>query len=115
MRSGGCHCGKVRYDVKVDLSTPVIACNCSMCGRAGTLLAFVPATQFTLKSGEEVLTEYLFHRHAIHHMFCKVCGIKPFARANAPDGTPTVAINTRCLDDVDVDKLTVKHFDGKSR
>jgi len=54
-----------------------------MCGRAGTLLTFVPATQFNLLSGEPALTDYQFNRHAIHHLFCKVCGIKSFARGMA--------------------------------
>jgi hypothetical protein len=112
--AGGCHCGAVRYQVKMDLSAPVLSCNCSMCGRVGSLLSFVPATQFTLLSGEDGLTDYLFNKHVIHHLFCKVCGIKSFARGTGPGGTPTVAINTRCLDDVDLASLTVKQFDGKS-
>jgi hypothetical protein len=112
---GGCHCGKVRYDVQLDLGSPVISCNCSMCQRAGTLLTFVPATQFRLKSGEEMLTRYEFHTHQIQHLFCKACGIKSFARGTARDGTPTVAINARCLDDVDIGQLNVQAFDGRSR
>ena len=92
-RAGGCHCGKVRYEAKIDLSKPVLACNCSMCGRSGTYLAFIPATQFTLKSGEDSLTDYQFNRHAIHHLFCKVCGIKSFARGTNPKGERTVAWN----------------------
>ena len=112
--TGGCHCGKVRYEVRMDLSAPVISCNCSMCGRAGTLLAFVPAAQFKLLSGEDALTDYQFNKHVIHHLFCKECGIKSFARGAGKDG-PTVAVNTRCLDDVDVAKLNVKPFDGRGR
>jgi hypothetical protein len=111
--SGGCHCGKVRYQVQADLGSGVISCNCSMCGRAGTLLTFVPASQFTLLSGEEVLTDYLFNKHVIHHLFCRVCGIKSFARGSGKDGSPTVAINARCLDDVDLAQLKVKQYDGK--
>jgi hypothetical protein len=86
-----------------------------MCGRAGTLLTFVPADQFTLKSGEDVLTDYQFNKHVLHHLFCRVCGIKSFTRGTARDGTPMVAINTRCLDGVEVSKLNVTPFDGKSR
>jgi hypothetical protein len=111
---GGCHCGRVRYEVKMDLAGPVLACNCSMCGKVGSLLSFVPASQFTLRSGEDALTDYQFNKHVIHHVFCKVCGIKSFARA-AKDGQPMVAINTRCLDGVDVGTLKVQNFDGKSR
>jgi hypothetical protein len=113
--SGGCHCGKVRYEVKMDLGGPVISCNCSMCGRAGSLLSFVPVDQFTLRSGEDALTDYQFNKHVIHHLFCKVCGIKSFARGKKPDGTAMVAINTRCLDSVDLTSLKVTQVDGKSR
>ncbi|MEO5767402.1 MAG: GFA family protein [Polyangia bacterium] len=113
-RSGGCHCGKVRYQAKLDLASPVISCNCSMCGRTGTLLNFVPADQFTLQSGEDSLTDYQFNKKHIHHLFCKVCGVKSFARGTGPQG-PTVAVNTRCLDDINVDELKVMKHDGKSK
>jgi hypothetical protein len=112
--TGGCHCGQVRYQTKVDLAAPVISCNCSMCGRTGTLLSFVPAQQFTLLSGQDSLTDYQFNKKTIHHLFCKVCGVKSFARGVARDGSEMVAINSRCLDDVDVGALNVKSFDGKS-
>ena len=36
------------------------------------------------------------------------------AEAPAPDGTPTVALNLRCLPDVDLDALTITHWDGAS-
>jgi hypothetical protein len=113
-RSGGCHCGKVRYQVKLDLASPVISCNCSMCGRTGTLLNFVPADQFTLQSGEDSLTDYQFNKKSIHHLFCKVCGVKSFARGSSPKG-PMVAVNTRCLDDIDVDELKVMKYDGRAK
>lgn len=112
-RTGGCHCGAVRYRVDIDLSQPVISCNCSICVRTGTLLAFVPSERFTLEQGEEHLTDYQFNKHVIHHTFCKTCGIRSFARGTGPDG-PMVAINTRCLDDIDVDGLTVHAVDGKA-
>jgi len=101
--------------VKLDLEKPVISCNCSMCGRSGTLLAFVPADQFTLLSGDDVLIDYQFNNHIIHHLFCRACGIKSFARGVGRDGGATIAVNTRCLDDVDVARLNVMAYDGKSR
>ncbi len=112
--TGGCHCGRVRYEADLELGGPVISCNCSMCGRAGTLLTFVPAERFRLLSGEDSLTNYQFNKKHISHLFCKTCGIKSFARGIGADGKPMVAINTRCLDDVDVSQLKVAHFDGKS-
>lgn len=113
--AGGCHCKKVRYEVSLDLSKPVLSCNCSMCGKKGALLAFVPATDLTLQSGEDNLTDYQFNKHVIHHLFCKTCGVSSFARGVRPDGTEMVAINARCLDDVDLEALTIQKVDGKSR
>ncbi|MGE0762412.1 MAG: GFA family protein [Bdellovibrionales bacterium] len=110
---GSCHCGKVRFEAELD-PTQALACNCSMCGRKGTLLAFVPSSKFKLLSGEKNLTDYQFGRKVIHHTFCSTCGITAFASATAPDGTPMQAINVRCLDDIDLAKVTIKNFDGKS-
>ena len=113
---GGCHCGAVRYQVEIDADAEALSCNCSMCGRSGTLLQFVPEASFKLEQGEAQLTDYLFNKHAIHHTFCKTCGIKPFARGTGPHG-PMVAINVRTLDDVDPFAAAGKaqQFDGKSR
>jgi hypothetical protein len=113
---GGCHCGAVRYQVEIDSEAQALSCNCSMCGRSGTLLQFVPDASFKLEKGESNLTDYQFARHVIHHLFCKTCGIKAFARGTGPNG-PTVAINMRTLDNVDTFKVAAraKQFDGKSR
>ena len=111
--SGGCHCGKVRFDVSMELGK-VTACNCSMCSKKGSLLAFVPATQFKLLSGDGDLSNYQFNKKVIDHLFCKHCGVTSFARGKRPDGTPVAAINVRCLDGIDAATLTVQHFDGRS-
>ena len=111
---GGCHCGAVRYTVELDPMAEAISCNCSMCGRSGAILSFVTPDKFTLDKGQDNLTDYQFNKHVIHHVFCKTCGIKSFARGQGPKG-PMVAINVRCLDDVDVFKQPRNEFDGKSR
>jgi hypothetical protein len=113
--TGGCQCGAVRYQVALDLDQPVIACNCSRCGRLGSLLSFAPASDFTLQSGEANLTEYQFNKHAIHHLFCSTCGIQSFARGTRPsDGAEMVAINVRCVDGIEPDALQIKNVDGRS-
>jgi hypothetical protein len=111
--TGGCHCGKVRYEVKTDLSQ-VFSCNCSHCSRHGIVPTFVPADQFELVSGADHLVEYLFNKKVLHHLFCKTCGVESFARSVDPQGNEMVAINAICLDDVDVSTLTLTPFDGKS-
>ena len=73
----------------------------------------VPVEKFTLEKGEDQLTNYQFHRHHIDHVFCKVCGIKSFARGVSPKGERMIAVNVRCLDDVDVFTQPTQQFDGK--
>lgn len=110
--SGGCHCGKVRYEVMANLAQ-VFSCNCSMCQKKGTLLAFVPADAFNLIKGEDSLTDYQFNKHVIHHLFCATCGVTSFARGKSEQGE-MAAINVRCLDDINIDALNVIKIDGKS-
>jgi hypothetical protein len=111
--TGGCHCGEVRFEVQTDLAQ-VVTCNCSICSKKGLLLIFVPADRFSLR-GEDALTEYRFNRHSIRHLFCAKCGTQSFARGIAPSSqTETIAVNVRCLDDVDVGALAPTPFDGRS-
>ena len=111
--SGGCHCGVVRYEVTADLDR-TITCNCSRCAKLGAILTFAPAQSFTLKSGERAVTDYQFNKKMIHHLFCATCGIQSFARGAMPDGTPTVAVNVRCLDNIDPATLSPQAVDGRS-
>ena len=111
--TGGCHCGAVRYKVAMKLDGAV-TCNCSICSKTGTMLAFAPISQFELVSGRDALTDYQFGKKRIHHLFCKQCGIRSFARGVAPSGNEVVAVNVRCLDGVDLGAIPLKSFDGKS-
>jgi hypothetical protein len=111
---GSCHCGRVAFEVEGEVDS-VMACNCSICQRKGSLLWFVPRTQFELKTPDDAASTYKFNKHFIAHRFCAVCGIHPYAEAIHPKtGVPTAAINVRCLEGVDLDKLPVTHFDGRA-
>ena len=112
---GGCHCGKVDYEVTTDLKT-VISCNCSMCSKKGTLLTFVPPPQMKIAKGHpHELSDYQFNKQVIHHLFCPTCGVTSYATGKMPDGSPMFAVNVRCLEDVEPDSLQLTKFDGKSR
>ncbi len=74
----------------------------------------MPAGQFSLASGEHVLTDYQFNRKTIHHLFCSACGVESFARGTAPNGAEMVALNVRWLDGVKISELTLTPFDGRS-
>lgn len=111
---GGCHCGAVRYRVTLALEGAVV-CNCSICQKTGSMLAFAPWEQFTLLSGEGALADYQFGKKRIHHLFCTRCGVRSFARGAKPTGEPVAAVNVRCLDGVDLDALKLHRYDGRSK
>ena len=111
--TGGCHCGEVRFEVTADLSK-VVSCNCSLCQKRGALWTFVKPESFALRAGADDLKDYQFGKKQIHHLFCPQCGVGSFSRGQAPSGAEMVAVNVRCLDDIDITTLTVSMFDGRS-
>jgi hypothetical protein len=110
-RSGGCHCGAVRFEAELPDRIEVEDCNCSMCARTGFLHIIVPASRFRLLSGKDRLAAYTFNTHVAKHLFCTTCGVKSFyvPRSN-PDG---FSVNLRCLDDPKgFAEVRIVNFDG---
>jgi hypothetical protein len=108
---GGCHCGRVRFEITTDLSRAT-ECNCSICSKKGYLHHLVPPERFRLISGAEDLETYEFGTCVARHLFCRRCGVASFYR---PRADPLkYMINVRCLEGVDFARLKIEKFDGKS-
>ncbi len=76
-----------------------------MCSKAGYLHLIVPADQFKLLCGNDVLKTYSFNTHTAKHLFCSVCGIKSFyVPRSHPDG---ISVNARCIDSKTIEDLTI--------
>lgn len=113
IHKGSCHCGRVAFEVEAEIGQ-VMACNCSMCSRKGSLLWFVPRDQLRLTTPEDAAGIYLFNKHVIKHRFCPVCGIHPYGEGVDPKGNAIAAINVRCIPELDLEALEVRHFDGRA-
>ena len=111
---GSCHCGTVKFSVDAEMPKEAMSCNCSICRRKGTLMAFFPVAKFKLEQGEGALQVYKFHTHRLSHWFCKTCGIHPFAGGIGPDGNEMRAVNLRCVPEANLDSLKIQLFDGAS-
>ena len=108
--SGGCHCGRVRFEVTAPAEIKATECNCSICSKSGFLHLLVPKSRFSLLQGSECLTHYSFNTGVAKHYFCSTCGIKSFyVPRSHPDG---YSVNVRCLDPGSVTALNIKPFDG---
>jgi centromere protein V len=110
--TGGCHCGRVRFEVTAPAAIDVAECNCSICHKVGYLHLIVPADRFVLISGRDDLTTYTFNTGVAKHSFCSHCGVKAFYIPRShPDG---ISVNARCLDSATVVSTSVKPFDGRN-
>jgi hypothetical protein len=110
-RSGGCHCGAVRFEVDAPDGTTMRDCTCSMCARTGFAHVIVPESRFRIVQGEDRLTSYRFNTGVANHLFCATCGVKAFYRPRSnPDGW---SVNARCLDDTS-GLVEVEAFDGRN-
>lgn len=109
--TGGCHCGRVRFEVEAPAALEAIECNCSICTKAGYLHLIVPRSRFRLLQGEADLHEYRFNTGTARHLFCRHCGIKSFyVPRSHPEG---VDVNVRCLDLEPDQVLRIAPFDGR--
>ena len=109
---GGCHCGRVRFEVEAADDLVVTDCNCSVCRMSGYLHLIVRNDAFRLTTDKSELSNYCFNTGVAKHLFCSNCGIKSFyiPRSN-PDG---VSVNARCLDPGTVRSVTIEAFDGQN-
>ena len=110
---GGCHCGRVRFEVDAPARIEALDCNCSICRMSGFAHLIVPASRFRLLHGGEFLNEYAFNTGIARHRFCRVCGIKSFyvPRSN-PEG---IDVNVRCLDAATIENVAITSFHDADR
>ena len=108
---GSCHCGAIRFEVEAPEDLEVEECNCSICTKSVYLHLIVPKSKFHLLHGEDNITTYTFNTGVAKHLFCRICGVKPFyiPRSN-PDGYD---INVRCLD-TRPRSISIVQFDGRN-
>jgi hypothetical protein len=109
--SGGCHCGRVRFEVIAPAVLEVSDCNCSICAKSGYLHLTVPRSRFKLLQGAQALLTYQFNTGTARHLFCSHCGIKSFyVPRSHPDG---FSVNARCLDEGTVEQMSIRQSNGK--
>jgi hypothetical protein len=110
--AGGCHCGKVRFEIDAPAKFEIGDCNCSMCARTAYQHLFVKKQNFRLLTSWEDITDYQFNTRVARHLFCRHCGIKSFyVPRSHPDG---YSVNVRCLDEGTFEITGVRPVDGRN-
>jgi hypothetical protein len=143
--TGSCHCRLITFAVHLDLSTAKTSkCNCSICFKTRAWEITVSPSAFFLNpsepsvsednsseqptqehgasgdkgseaNSESNLTDYTFNSHQVHHLFCKVCGVRPFGRGYWTHGGlgEFVSVNVACLEGVEDEVLRELAAEGK--
>ena len=110
IHKGGCHCGKVRFEVEAPTEIEVGECNCSICRLSGYLHLTVMSENFRVTRGQDDIQTYTFNTGVAQHYFCRHYGIKSFyVPRSHPDG---FSVNVHCLDPGTVSSIQVTPFDG---
>ena len=106
--TGSCHCGAVRVEVP---SAPewVASCNCSICTKLGTLMAYYPDDGSVKISGETVA--YIWGDRMIATRHCPVCACITHWDSTG-ESYGKIGVNARLLDGFAVDEGRVL-FDGR--
>ena len=96
---GACHCGAVRFHVKLlDGLRTARRCNCSYCRMRGAVALSARLADIAVQQGQDVLTRYQFNTGQAQHFFCSRCGIYTFhQRRSRPD---QYGVNAACLEGV---------------
>lgn len=109
--TGGCHCGRVRFEVEGTLAR-VSDCDCSICSKAAFLHWRIEPGQLKLLTPWENLENYKWNTGRASHYFCKHCGV---AVLRHPRGAPDkFSVNARCIDGFELAAVSIEHIDGKS-
>lgn len=117
-KSGGCHCGKLRYTFSFpDVETlPARACSCSFCIRHGGVYTSHPAAKLVVETAEPENTgRYRFGHETAEFFLCRNCGVLVFASCEI-NGARRAVLNINTFDDNrgPVFERSVTNFDGET-
>ena len=108
---GACHCGSVRFRVKLaeGFSSPR-RCDCSYCRMRGAVVVTAMLGDIEVIEGSELLHLYQFNTMCAEHYFCSRCGIYTFHRRRSNPNH--YSVNVACLGASPFDFERVPVYDG---
>ena len=97
--NAACHCGTVRFHVKLtDGLSTARRCSCSYCRMRGAIAVSANLDGITFLAGEDALTLYQFNTNTAKHYFCSKCGI--YTHHQRRSNPQQYGVNAACLEGV---------------
>lgn len=96
---GACHCGRVRFRVRLsDGLRTARRCTCSYCRMRGAVAVSAELDGLEILAGEDALATYRFNTGAARHHFCSVCGI--YTHHQRRSDPRQYGVNVPCLEGI---------------
>ncbi len=116
---GSCHCGRVKFAAKIDLSQGTTKCNCTWCWKRRLWSVRCKPEDFTAISGASELTNDRPKFEGTSGGFCKHCGVRTYGFVPKAEWNPEayVSVSVASLDDLDPAELLaapVHYCDGRA-
>jgi len=111
MIEGSCHCGAVTFKLprRPDHLTE---CNCSVCGRLGTLWGYYVRPEVELVGVPGATLAYIRGDKMLEFHTCKTCGCTTHWQGTPDSDSDRIAFNFRLVDPKDRTGIRIRHFDG---
>jgi hypothetical protein len=116
---GSCQCGRVKFEVALDLSKGTGKCNCRSCWKRRWWSVRAEPADFRSIAGASELSGYREGQETGHSGFCKHCGVTPYSWIPKAEWNEAeyVSVNVACLDDLPTEELLaapVQFMDGRN-
>lgn len=114
MIEGACHCGAVRFQVRLtDGLATARRCTCSYCRMRGAVAVSAELDSITITAGGDMLSTYQFNTGTAKHHFCSRCGI--YTHHQRRSNPSQYGVNLACLDGMSpFDLAEVPVLDGNA-
>lgn len=108
-----CHCGALQLKIEAEAPTTLTSCNCSICRRYGSLMAYFSPKQVTVAAEKGATARYVWGDKMLAFVRCASCGCFSHWEALDPNSTlDRMGVNARLFTNHDISAIPVRRFDG---
>ncbi len=111
MIEASCHCGAVKLEIAT-APEQLTSCNCSICRRLGTLLAYYHPSHVRVVAAPDATVPYVWGDRMLAFHHCKVCGCTTHWMGLDPAQQERMGVNARLMDPSILEGVRVRRFDG---